>query len=171
MSNVLWNCFLLLLCNPGVLIRHLQTTQHGCGITLICLHGASFETGFWWNCRNTLQRRKNLSIWKLLVGPKSVFYGGVIKGQLLSKFCLQFAWIHKVNGFKKVFWWHCVELTQHYTEHTIPTLTHGGSSIMLQGSFSSAVTVKLGWVDGNIDGAKDETDGRKYFRGCKSLWS
>ena len=44
--------------------------------------------------------------------------------------------------------------TAHHPEHTIPTVKHGGGSIMLWGCFSSAGTGKLVRVDGKVDGAK-----------------
>ena len=44
--------------------------------------------------------------------------------------------------------------TAHQPEHTIPTVKHGGGSIMLWGCFSSAGTGKLVRVDGKMDGAK-----------------
>ena len=46
--------------------------------------------------------------------------------------------------------------TAHHPEHTIPTMKHGGGSIMLWGC-SSAGTGKLVQVDGKMDGAKYRT--------------
>ena len=47
------------------------------------------------------------------------------------------------------------KLTLHITpEHTIPTMKHGGGSIMLWGCFSSAGTGNMVRVDGKMDGAK-----------------
>lgn len=47
--------------------------------------------------------------------------------------------------------------TAHHSQHTIPTVKHGGGSIMLWGCFSSAGTGKLVRVDGKMDGAKYRT--------------
>lgn len=44
--------------------------------------------------------------------------------------------------------------TAHHHEHTVPTVKHGGGSIMLWGSFSLAGTGKLVRVDGKMDGVK-----------------
>ncbi|MCI4379917.1 hypothetical protein PGIGA_G00233920 [Pangasianodon gigas] len=44
--------------------------------------------------------------------------------------------------------------TEHDPEHTIPTVKHGGGSIMLWGCFSPAGKGKLVRVDGKMDGAK-----------------
>ena len=49
-------------------------------------------------------------------------------------------------------WWKTN--TAHHPEHIIPTVKHGGGSIMLWGCFSSARTGKLVRVDGKMDGAK-----------------
>uniref|UniRef100_A0A6I8RU66 Transposase n=1 Tax=Xenopus tropicalis TaxID=8364 RepID=A0A6I8RU66_XENTR len=86
---------------------------------------------------------------------------------------LQFATSHvgdTANMWKKVLWsdetkmelfgqnakryvWQKTN-TAHHSEHTIPTVTYGGGSIMLWGCFSSAGTGKLVRVDGKMDGAK-----------------
>ena len=52
-------------------------------------------------------------------------------------------------------WWKTN--TAHHPEHTIPTVKHGGDSIMWWGCFSSAETGKLVRVDGKMDGAKYRT--------------
>lgn len=44
--------------------------------------------------------------------------------------------------------------TSHRSEHTNPTVKHGGGSILLWGCFCSARTLKLVRVDGEMDGAK-----------------
>ena len=44
--------------------------------------------------------------------------------------------------------------TPHHPENTIPTVKHGGSSIMLWRCFSSAGTGKLVRIEGMMDGAK-----------------
>ncbi|MCJ8749663.1 hypothetical protein PDJAM_G00178900 [Pangasius djambal] len=44
--------------------------------------------------------------------------------------------------------------TAHHPEHTVPTVKHGGGSIVLWGCLSSAGTGKLVRVDGKMDGAK-----------------
>ena len=44
--------------------------------------------------------------------------------------------------------------TAHHPEHSIPTVKHGGGSIMLWGYFSSAWTGNLVRVDGKMDGAR-----------------
>ncbi|CAJ0951315.1 unnamed protein product [Ranitomeya imitator] len=44
--------------------------------------------------------------------------------------------------------------TAHHPEHTIPTVKHGGGSIMVWACFSSAGTRKMVKTDGKMDGAK-----------------
>lgn len=44
--------------------------------------------------------------------------------------------------------------TSHHPKNTIPTVKHGGGSIMLWGCFSAAGTGKLVRVEGKMDGAK-----------------
>ena len=44
--------------------------------------------------------------------------------------------------------------TSHHPENTIPTMKHGGGSIMLWGCFSSAGSGKLVRIEGIMDGAK-----------------
>uniref|UniRef100_A0A8C7CN71 Uncharacterized protein n=1 Tax=Oncorhynchus kisutch TaxID=8019 RepID=A0A8C7CN71_ONCKI len=55
---------------------------------------------------------------------------------------------------------HCDSLrgnTAHHPEHTIPTVKHGGGSIMVWACFSSAGTGKMVKIDGKMDGAKYRT--------------
>ena len=59
--------------------------------------------------------------------------------------------------------------TAHHPEHTIPTVEHGGGSIMLWGCFSSAVTGKLVRVDGKMDGAKYRAILEENLLVCKRL--
>uniref|UniRef100_A0A8C8K4I5 Tc1-like transposase DDE domain-containing protein n=1 Tax=Oncorhynchus tshawytscha TaxID=74940 RepID=A0A8C8K4I5_ONCTS len=47
--------------------------------------------------------------------------------------------------------------TAHHPEHTIPTVKHGGGSIMVWTCFSSAGTGKMVKIDGKMDGAKYRT--------------
>ena len=42
----------------------------------------------------------------------------------------------------------------HHPEHTVPTVKHGGGSMVLWGCLSSAGTGKLVRVDGEMHGAK-----------------
>uniref|UniRef100_A0AAZ3QCA1 Transposase n=1 Tax=Oncorhynchus tshawytscha TaxID=74940 RepID=A0AAZ3QCA1_ONCTS len=44
--------------------------------------------------------------------------------------------------------------TGHHPEHAIPTVKHGGGSIMVWACFSSAGTGKMVKIDGKMDGAK-----------------
>lgn len=105
-------------------------------------------------------------------------YGRVARRKALlkenhKKSRLQFATSHvgdTANMWKKVLWsdetkmelfgqnakryvWRKTN-TAHHSEHTIPTVKHGGGSIMLWGCFSSAGTGKVVRVDGKMDGAK-----------------
>ena len=45
----------------------------------------------------------------------------------------------------------CVQATAHHPEHTIPTVKHGGGSIMVWACFSSAGTGKMVKIDGKIE--------------------
>lgn len=47
--------------------------------------------------------------------------------------------------------------TAHHPEHTIPTVKHGGGSIMVWACFSSAGTGNMVKIDGKMDGAKYRT--------------
>uniref|UniRef100_A0A8C7N1Z7 Transposase n=1 Tax=Oncorhynchus kisutch TaxID=8019 RepID=A0A8C7N1Z7_ONCKI len=47
--------------------------------------------------------------------------------------------------------------TAHHPEHLIPTVKHGGGSIMVWACFSSAGTGKMVKIDGKMDGAKYRT--------------
>ena len=44
--------------------------------------------------------------------------------------------------------------TAHYPSNTIPTMKHGGGSIMLSGCFSAAKTARLVRIEGTMNGAK-----------------
>ncbi|MCJ8736209.1 hypothetical protein PDJAM_G00256240 [Pangasius djambal] len=108
---------------------------------------------------------------------KSGLYGRVARKPLLKeshkKSRLQFAASHvgdTANIWKKVLWADETKIelfglnakryvwrkpnTAHHPEHTIPTVKHGGGSIMLWGCFSSAGIGKLVRVGGKMDGAK-----------------
>ena len=87
--------------------------------------------------------------------------------------CLRYAKIHSGDSeamWQKVLWsdktkmehfgqnakrysW-CKPNTAHHPKNTIPTLKHGGDSIMLWGCFSSAGTGALVRIEGKMDGAK-----------------
>ena len=90
-----------------------------------------------------------------------------------KKSCLEFATSHvgdTANMWKKVLWSDETKMelfglnakrslwrkpnTAHHPEPTIPTVNHGGGSIMLWGCFSSAGTGKLVRTEGKMDGAK-----------------
>ena len=71
-------------------------------------------------------------------------YGRRYSGQMRLK-CIFLAIKEKV--------WHKPN-TSHPLENTIPTVTHGGGSIMLWGCFSSAGTGKLVRIEGMMDDAK-----------------
>ena len=53
----------------------------------------------------------------------------------------------------KHFFWHKPN-TSHHPKNNIPTVKHGGGSIMLWGCFSSVGTGKLVRIEGMVDGAK-----------------
>ena len=57
------------------------------------------------------------------------------------------------EGAKSYVWQ--ITSTAHHSEHTVPTVKHGGGSIMLWGCFSSAGTGKMVRADGKMDGAKN----------------
>ena len=79
---------------------------------------------------------------------KSGLYGRVARRESLVKQS------HAVFGLnEKHHVWQKTN-TSHDPEHTLPTVKHGGGSIMLWGCFSSAVTGKLVRVDGKMDWAK-----------------
>ena len=48
----------------------------------------------------------------------------------------------------------CKSNISHHAENTIPTVKHGGGSIIMWGCFSPAVTGKLVRIEGMMDGAK-----------------
>ena len=78
-------------------------------------------------------------------------------------------WVHKTKD--SVAWWDknvtlwnvtpwpeckalCLQNTAHHPSNTIPTVKHGGSSIMLWGCFSAAETGSLVRIEGTMNGAK-----------------
>uniref|UniRef100_A0A8L0DPU9 Transposase Tc1-like domain-containing protein n=1 Tax=Oncorhynchus mykiss TaxID=8022 RepID=A0A8L0DPU9_ONCMY len=112
---------------------------------------------------------------------KSGLYGRVARRKpflkdIHKKCCLKFATSHlgdTPNLWKKVLWsdetkielfgnnakryvW-CKSNTAHHPEHTIPTVKHGGGSIMVWACFSSAGTGKMVKIDGKMDGPKYRT--------------
>uniref|UniRef100_A0AAR2J9J3 Transposase Tc1-like domain-containing protein n=1 Tax=Pygocentrus nattereri TaxID=42514 RepID=A0AAR2J9J3_PYGNA len=112
---------------------------------------------------------------------KSGLYGRVARRKqflkdIHKKSCLKFARSHlgdTPNMWKKVLWsdepkiklfghnakcyvW-CKSNTAYHPEHTIPTVKHGGGSIMVWACFSSAGTGKMVKMDGKMDGAKYRT--------------
>uniref|UniRef100_A0AAZ3S8Q6 Tc1-like transposase DDE domain-containing protein n=1 Tax=Oncorhynchus tshawytscha TaxID=74940 RepID=A0AAZ3S8Q6_ONCTS len=112
---------------------------------------------------------------------KSGLYGRVaIRKPFLKdihkKCCLKFATSHLGDTpkmWKKVLWSDETKIelfgnnakryvwrksnTAHHPEHTIPTVKHGGGSIMVWACFSSAGTGKMVKIDGKMDGAKYRT--------------
>ena len=55
----------------------------------------------------------------------------------------------------KCYFWHKPN-TAHTPKNTIPTVMHGGGSIMLWGCFSSAGTGALVRIEGKMDGSKTQ---------------
>uniref|UniRef100_A0A8C7RFJ4 Tc1-like transposase DDE domain-containing protein n=1 Tax=Oncorhynchus mykiss TaxID=8022 RepID=A0A8C7RFJ4_ONCMY len=109
---------------------------------------------------------------------KSSLYGRVARRKpflkdIHKKCCLKFATSHlgdTPNMWKKELWSdetkielfgnnakHYVWLKSNTAEHTIPTVKHGGGSIMVWACFSSAGTWKMVNIDGKMDGAKYRT--------------
>jgi transposase len=112
---------------------------------------------------------------------KSGLYGRVARRKpflkdIHKKCCLKFATSHlgdTPNMWKKVLWSDETKIelfgnnakryvwrksnTAHHPEHTIPTVKHGGGSIMVWSCFSSAGTGKMVKIDGKMDGAKYRT--------------
>uniref|UniRef100_A0A8K9UU74 Tc1-like transposase DDE domain-containing protein n=1 Tax=Oncorhynchus mykiss TaxID=8022 RepID=A0A8K9UU74_ONCMY len=112
---------------------------------------------------------------------KSGLYGRVARRKpflkdIHKKCCLKFATSQlgdTPNMWKKVLWSDETKIelfgnnakhyvwrksnTAHHTEHTIPTVKHGGGSIMVWAFFSSAGTGKMVKIDGKMDGAKYRT--------------
>ena len=106
---------------------------------------------------------------------KSGVYGRVARRKPLLKYksYLQFAISHvgdTANMLKKVLWsdetkillyglkakhyvWRKTNTARH-PKHAIPTVKHGGGSIMLWGCFSAVGTGKLVKVEGKMDGDK-----------------
>uniref|UniRef100_A0A8C7JLI9 Transposase Tc1-like domain-containing protein n=1 Tax=Oncorhynchus kisutch TaxID=8019 RepID=A0A8C7JLI9_ONCKI len=98
---------------------------------------------------------------------KSGLYGRVARRKpflkdIHKKCHLKFATSHlgdTPNMWKKVLWSDetKMELFAHHPEHNIPTVKHGGGSIMVWACFSSAGTGKMVKIDGKMDGAKYRT--------------
>uniref|UniRef100_A0AAZ3SLG3 Transposase Tc1-like domain-containing protein n=1 Tax=Oncorhynchus tshawytscha TaxID=74940 RepID=A0AAZ3SLG3_ONCTS len=112
---------------------------------------------------------------------KSGLYGRVARRKpflkdIHKKCCLKFATSHlgdTPNMWKKVLWSDETKIelfgnnakcyvwrksnTAHHPEHTLPTVKHGGGSIMVWACFSSAGTGKMVKIDGKMDGAKYRT--------------
>ena len=102
---------------------------------------------------------------------KSGLYGRVARRKpflkdIHKKCCLKFATSHLGDTPKKVLWSDETKIelfgnnakryvwrksnTAHHPEHTIPTVKHGGGSIMVWACFSSAGTGKMVKIDGKI---------------------
>uniref|UniRef100_A0A8C7GHX2 Transposase n=1 Tax=Oncorhynchus kisutch TaxID=8019 RepID=A0A8C7GHX2_ONCKI len=112
---------------------------------------------------------------------KSGLYGRVARRKpflkdIHKKCCLEFATSHlgdTPNMWKKVLWSDETKIelfgnnakryvwrksnTAHHPEHTIPTVKHGGGSVMVWACFSSAGTGKMVKINGKMDGAKYRT--------------
>ena len=137
--------------------------------------------GSWWlwrSCRDPQLRWENLSTGQLLVmhSTNQAFMEEWQEESHCWNKAMQFATSHvggATNMWSTVLWsdetkigvfglnakryvWQKTN-SVHDPEHTIPTLKHGGGSIMLWGWFFSAGTGKLVRVDGKMDGAKYRT--------------